>query len=78
MDLKLIFTSVSAVLLVAFFFKGQNAVWGGATAGAIVGLIVGLISVGVGNGLMWGFSIGTISGAALEIPGMLGDRLKRT
>lgn len=75
MELRLIFTIVSTVLLLGTFSKGPSAVWGGATGGAVVGLIVGLVSGGVGNALIWGFSIGTISGAGIEILTMVGNKV---
>ena len=77
MDLEVILAIVSAVVLVLFFFKGQNAVWGGGTIGAIIGLIAGLIMGDVVTGLLWGFSVGTLVGLGAELMGMMGDRLKQ-
>ena len=78
MDVLLILTISSAVALVLFFFKGQNAVWGGATIGAIIGLVAGAITGGVVIGLEWGFSIGTVVGVVAELMGMMSDKMKRT
>ena len=78
MDILLILTIISAVALVLFFFKGQNAVWGGATIGAIIGLVVGLITGDVVRGLQWGFTIGTVVGVVAELMGMMSDKVKRT
>ena len=78
MSILTILTIVSGVLLI-LFFKGPNAVWGGATIGLIVGGVVGLIMGNFVNGLMWGFSVGTLGGVAAELLGMLSDYLnKRT
>ena len=69
-----ILTGISVVSLL-LFFKGPNAVWGGATFGVIIGLIVGWIRGDLVNGLMWGFSIGTLAGVGAELLGKVGDRL---
>lgn len=78
MDILLILTIISAVALVLFFFKGQNAVWGGATVGAVIGVIAGAIAGGVVTGVEWGFTVGTVVGIVAELMGMMSDRIKRT
>lgn len=45
---------IGVAILVLYFFKGQNAVWGTATIGAIIALIVCLINLCIGNGFSWG------------------------
>jgi len=67
---------ISAILLFVSFFRGQNAIWGGATAGVVIGVIVGLVRGDFAEGLMWGFAIGTLSGSVTDLVGTLGDRLQ--
>lgn len=72
---------ISAVAIAALklsFFRGRNAVWGGATLGAFVGLALILIRPGfdfdvVGKGIV----IGAGAGLVAELLGLIGDRLKR-
>ncbi len=57
---------VSTILLVVYFRRGRNAVWGGFTAGAIIGFIVVLFS-----GFNWyivekGVILGTMIGFTAE------------
>jgi hypothetical protein len=57
----IIMTVVAAILLVLFFGRGQNAVWGGATLGVIVGLILALVKHDW-NLMALSFSAGTYAG----------------
>ena len=71
---------IVAVLLL-FFFRGRNAVWGGFTAGLVLGLGLAIFFVFRGEGFEWstlGKSaiIGTLIGFAAELLGKLGNRLK--
>lgn len=75
MSIPIILTIISGVSLL-LFIKGPNAVWGGATFGAIIGIIVGLVLGNFSNGLMWGFSVGTLLGVGAELLGKLSDRLR--
>ena len=70
---------VSVLLL--FFFRGRNAVWGGFTAGLVLGLGLAIFFVFRGEGFEWSIVgksaiIGTLVGFAAELLGKLGGRLK--
>jgi hypothetical protein len=62
--LVIVLTVVSVVFLL-LYFRGRNAVWGGATLGIIVGVIISLIKHNW-TLLAWSFSIGTLSGVFFE------------
>jgi len=67
----------SAILLVVYFKRGRNALWGGLTAGTIIGFIIALFS-----GFNWyivgkGAILGTLIGFAAELLGILSDCLRR-
>jgi hypothetical protein len=66
---------VAVILLVLYWGKGRNAVWGGATLGIIVGLITALIT---GSWRLLGliFAIGTFVGTFADWLGRLSDWLK--
>jgi len=72
---SIIMAIVAGVLLLVFW-RGRNAVWGGATIGAIVGLILALVK-GNWSLLTLSFAIGTFVGLGAEGLGRLSDRLKR-
>jgi uncharacterized membrane protein len=68
----------SIVLLVIYFRRGQNAVWGGFTGGIIIGIVVALLSSGfnwfiVGKGAV----LGTLIGFIAELLGVLSDYLRK-
>jgi ElaB/YqjD/DUF883 family membrane-anchored ribosome-binding protein len=71
---------VSALAIAAlekFFFRGQNAVWGGATIGAIIGVVIAIFRPGfdwetVGQSAVIGAFIGLLA----EILGAIGDRMR--
>jgi len=68
---------VSIILLVLYFRRGRNALWGGFTAGVIIGFIITLFS-----GFNWyvvgkGAISGTMIGFAAELLGILSDYLKK-
>jgi hypothetical protein len=67
---------IAGGILVIFFFRGRNAVWGGATLGFIVGLIVALVKHDW-NLLALSFAIGTFAGLGAELLGIFSDWLKR-
>jgi uncharacterized membrane protein len=67
----------SIILLAIYFWRRQNAVWGGFTTGIIIGFIIALFSEFrwyiVGRGAI----LGTMIGFVAELLGMLSDFLKR-
>lgn len=73
----MILSVVSIILLIVYFGRRQNAVWGGFTFGLIIGFIISLFS-----GFNWyiigkGAILGTMVGFTAELLGMLSDYLKR-
>ena len=73
-----ILTVAATVALLIFFFRGPNAVWGGATIGLISGLVVALVRsapftwLTVGKGAV----IGILLGSGAELLALLGRRSK--
>lgn len=73
-----IVSAIGIAALKIFFFRGKNAVWGGATIGLLVGFVVAVIQPGfdwftLGQATVIGAFVGLIA----EILGSIGDRLKR-
>lgn len=66
--------AVIAAILMAIFYKGRNAVWGGATAGAIIGLIVAIFAEGLWTVVLKGATIGSLVGAIVEVGSALSSR----
>ena len=78
----IIFGLISIVLLIIYFFRGKNALWGGLSLGAVVGLIIALIYLFLGHGFIWLIIakvaiVGTILGFLSEIFGIVGDKIKK-
>jgi len=48
-----ILSVIAIVSLIASFFLGPNAIWGGATGGLIIGIIVALIRGGFALSILW-------------------------
>ena len=70
-------TAVGTAALRQFFFRGKNAVWGGATGGAFVGVIIAAVHPGFNWETVWhSIVIGAVIGLAAEFLGMIGDSLK--
>jgi hypothetical protein len=72
-------SAIGIAALKSFFFRGRNAVWGGATLGAIIGVVVAIFQPGfewatVGHGAVIGSFVGLIA----ELLGAIGDRMKRS
>ena len=74
----IVLSAIATISLIAFFIRGRNAVWGGATIGLIVGIIVSLVGDGFNWSIIWkGIVIGALLGLVAELLGKLSDRLKR-
>ncbi len=72
-------SAVGIAALKSFFFRGKNAVWGGATLGAIIGVVIAILRPGfdwatVGQSAVIGAFVGLIA----EILGSIGDRIRRS
>jgi len=73
---------LSIILLVIYFRKNKNAVWGGLTSGIIIGLIVAIFFAVKGPGFNLyiigkGAIAGTIIGFIAELLGMASDYIKK-
>lgn len=73
-----IVSAIGIAALEKFFFRGQNAVWGGATIGAIVGVAIAIWRPGfdwstVGQSAV----IGAFVGLLAEVLGAIADRWRR-
>ena len=73
---------ITIVLLIIFFRRWRNAVWGGFTLGIIIGLIVATFLVVKGQGFNWyiigkGAIVGALIGLGAELLGMVGDKIKK-
>ena len=71
---------ITVILLVTYFRKRGNAVWGGATLGVIVGLIIAVFLAFAGRGFDWhvivrAITVGTIAGFIAELLGAIGDKI---
>lgn len=74
--------TIVAVLVLIFFWKGPNAVWGGLTGGLIIGLIIALIKLLAGNGFSFyvigkGIVVGALLGLGAEMLNKLSSILRR-
>jgi hypothetical protein len=43
----------TVILLIIYFFKGRNAVWGGLMIGVVIGFVTSIILAIKGNGFNW-------------------------
>lgn len=82
MDIWTILLILSIFILVVYWAKGRNAVWGGFTLGIIIGFIIAFVSVFGGSGFAWltierCAIIGTLFGFLSEILGIISDYIKR-
>lgn len=55
-----------AVALLIIYWRGPNAVWGGATLGLLVGLFLALAILDA-KAIVWTVSVGAVSGFVLEV-----------
>jgi hypothetical protein len=70
-------SALGIAALEKFFFRGQNAVWGGATLGAIIGVIVAFFRPEFEWAIVGQASvIGAFIGLVAEALGAIGDRMR--
>jgi len=73
-----ILSIIAVISLIAFFSRGPNAIWGGATAGLIIGAIVALVRNGFELSTIWkGIVIGVIIGLIAGIPALIAEILHK-
>jgi len=70
------------VLLIIYFKKGSNSVWGGLTIGVIIGFIIAVISAAIGKGFNWQIIVkisivATLIGYAADLLGKISDIKRR-
>jgi hypothetical protein len=73
---------LSVILLVIYFRKSKNSVWGGLTIGIPVGLVLTIIGFFKGNGFNWLIIvrvaiITTLLGFIADLLGSLSDLIKK-
>lgn len=73
----IVFLIIAFILLILFFSKGPNAVWGGITIGLLVGIVIAII----GAGFNWftiykSIVIGILVGGIAELLGLISIKLK--
>ena len=72
----IILSVIALVSLIAFFARGPNPIWGGATAGLIIGFIIALVRDGFDLFVIWKvIVVGVILGILAELLARLGQRL---
>ncbi len=76
-----ILTGLALIVLIFYFKKGKNAVWGAFTISIIVGLIWQGITAIIGDGFKWEFIfhivvIGVLAGFSAELLGVIFKRRK--
>jgi len=82
MDIWGILLIFSILLLILYWGKGRNAVWGSLTLGIIIGFIIGFISFLKGDGFSWIIIercaiAGVFFGFLSEILGIASDKLSK-
>ena len=69
--------TIIATILLVVYWRGPNAVWGGAIAGLLVGIILKFLNVGNGWQIVEvSFSIGVALGLAADLLGRFSDRMR--
>ena len=72
-----ILTMVALILLLLFFLKGPNAVWGGAIIGLIAGIIIALIGDGFNWFIIYKYIVmGILMGGVAELFWLISSKLK--
>lgn len=75
-------TIITAILLVIYWNKGRNPVWGGLTLGIILGFVVDIFFVLTGKKFQWsmigrGAILGTLAGFMAELLRKLSDFIRK-
>jgi len=73
----IILSVIASIVLIVFFMRGPNAIWGGAT----IGLFIGIIMAVFGKGLSWPIIykpivVGILIGLVVELLGVFSKALK--
>ena len=69
---------IALVLLIVFFTKGPNAVWGGGTLGLLAGIVIAII----GTGFNWqtiykSIVIGIVIGGAAQLLALMAEKFRK-
>jgi len=73
---------IAVILLIIYFRRGQNSVWGGLFLGAIVGFTITVISGFMGKGFVWHIilkviTVGIIGGFVADLLGEVPNLFRR-
>lgn len=73
---------IAIILLIIYFHRRRNAVWGGLTMGAIVGLIIAVFLAFMGKGFDWHIivkatTVGIMAGFIAELLGDVSKLIER-
>lgn len=72
-----ILTIIASISLIASFFRGKNAIWGGATIGLIIGTVVAIFQKFNWPILYKAIVVGVLAGVVADILGLLSDLIKK-
>ena len=72
-----ILTMIAAISLILSFFRGRNAIWGGATIGLIIGAIIALFQKFNWSITYKAVVIGILIGLIADLLGLFSDYLKK-
>lgn len=74
----IILSVIASIVLIVFFMRGPNAVWGGATIGLFTGIIMAIFSKGFSWPIMYKpIVVGILVGLVAEILGIFSKALKK-
>lgn len=67
---------IASVSMILSFFRGRNAIWGGATIGLIIGIIIAVFQKFNWSIIGRAVIIGILVGVIAEVIGIIADYLK--
>lgn len=70
--------AILALVALIIYWRGPNAVWGGATLGVLIGGSMMIFSKNGGwYNVEWAFAIGVAAGLAADLLGKLSDKMRK-
>ena len=73
----IILSVIASIVLIVFFMRGPNAVWGGATIGLFIGIIMAVFSKGFSWSIIYkSIVIGILVGLVAELLGVFSKALQ--